>query len=145
MPIVIAKRYSESYKAGEIMKDQSSLKVCREVLCLACARTARKLRRGRSLSQEETAMRSNISQSYLSNIEQGKHLISLEKLCSLTAGLNVDIKECFELLNTEIGNLCDIQHLFLSSGQQFEDYRDFGDLIRRNIDKENLNTDSFHC
>ena len=125
------------------MQDESYSCTNREVVSLACGRTARIMRKARFLSQEETAMLSNICQSYLSNIEQGRNLISLDKLCLLSHGLNYELKECFELLDSEITNMSDLLRFYDSNDRKFKDYRDFGELVRRNIDMEILTPDLF--
>ncbi len=125
------------------MKDRSSMESGRTILTLACARTSRKIRKIRSLSQEEAAMRSNISQSYLSNIEQGRNLISLITLLSLTSGLDVDFNEGLDLLGNEVSDLSDLLNSYNSNTEKYKLYDDFSDLVRSNIDKDRLTPDAF--
>ena len=125
------------------MEKDLSASVCREVLSLACARISRRLRIQKKWTQEDLAVRSGICQSYISNIEQGKHLISLEKLCTLTEAFEIDLQVCFGYLAKEIGTLMKLREFYLNNYEIFINYRDFGELIRRNINKENLDLDLY--
>jgi transcriptional regulator with XRE-family HTH domain len=53
------------------------------------------LRRARGLSQEELAMRSNVSRGYMGKVENAKFAASLDLLERIAEALNVDPEKLF--------------------------------------------------
>jgi transcriptional regulator with XRE-family HTH domain len=53
--------------------------------------TIRQLRRNHKLSQEELAFRSNVDRSFISCIETGKHIPSLETADKIARGLGISL------------------------------------------------------
>jgi transcriptional regulator with XRE-family HTH domain len=55
------------------------------------------LRKDRKMSQEKLAELSDLNRPYISAIEQGKRNISLEVIEKLAKGLDIEIKQFFEM------------------------------------------------
>ena len=56
----------------------------------------RQFRKNKNQKQSEVARALEVSQSYYSEIESGKHVITIEFLCSLANFYKVDIEEFFK-------------------------------------------------
>jgi transcriptional regulator with XRE-family HTH domain len=53
----------------------------------------RRLRTGRSLSQEALADRAGIHRTYLSSVERAERNVSIDNICRLARALDVDVRE----------------------------------------------------
>ncbi len=65
-------------------------------------RVMRRLRLSKNMGQNEAAVESNFSYSYLSNVERGAHNISLGKFLSFCDGVNSTPEELCKILCEEI-------------------------------------------
>jgi len=57
------------------------------------AANLRRLRTGRSLSQEALADRAGIHRTYLSSVERAERNVSIDNICRLASALDVDVRE----------------------------------------------------
>lgn len=65
----------------------------------------RDLRKGRGLSQDKLAELSHINPKHLSSIEGGKENVTIELLAKVAHGLNVQIRELFEIDDDSVQDL----------------------------------------
>lgn len=64
------------------------------------AKKIRKLRNERKWSQEELAARADLHRTYISHIENAKREISVETLCKLAKGFDIEPSELLEGIAT---------------------------------------------
>ncbi|MHB1483551.1 MAG: helix-turn-helix domain-containing protein [Saccharofermentanales bacterium] len=88
---------SGSYKSGKGCKEKHI-----DLYSLAASRAMVRLRKLKNLGQGEAAIESNLSPSYLSNVERGNHAISVNKLMSFSEGIDSNPEEICCLLCEEI-------------------------------------------
>ena len=58
----------------------------------------KKLRTSQKISQVEFAAKVGIDRVYYSSIENGKHSISIDKICLIANGLNITLSNLFKLV-----------------------------------------------
>lgn len=70
------------------------------------ARNLRRARRLREVSQEELALRANLSRTYVSQVESGSRNVSIDNMSLLAQAVGVSLRDLVdpELFNT-LGNL----------------------------------------
>lgn len=70
------------------------------------ARNLRRARRLRDVSQEELALRANLSRTYVSQVESGSRNVSIDNMSLLAQAVGVSLRDLVdpELFNT-LGNL----------------------------------------
>lgn len=73
-----------------------------DLYSLAASKAMIRLRKIKNLGQGEAALESNLSPSYLSNVERGNHAISVNKLMTFSDGIASNPKEICDLLCEEI-------------------------------------------
>lgn len=123
-------------KFGNIFNNNYDNTQIFDILLLTSARTVRRLRKTRNISQGEAALIADISQSYLSNVEHAKHLLSLHKFASLSFAMQVHPKECYDIFLDELIYSESIYRSFSDNREQYDEYSDFQEFA-----KDNLNND----
>lgn len=81
-----------------VMKKQNQPPSAREVF----ARNLRRARRLKEVSQEELALRANLSRTYLSQVESGSRNVSIDNMSLLAQAVGVSLRDLVdpELFNT---------------------------------------------
>lgn len=80
------------------MKKQNQPQSAREVF----ARNLRRARRLREVSQEELALRANLSRTYVSQVESGSRNVSIDNMSLLAQAIGISLRDLVdpELFNT---------------------------------------------
>lgn len=63
---------------------------------IAVGTTIRSLRSGKSLSQEELALKANIDRAYVGGVERGEHNITLMNLIKLSDAIEISLSDLFK-------------------------------------------------
>lgn len=120
------------------MEDSYYQENIKNITNFASARTLRKIRKYKNLSQGGLSEKVNISQPYLSNAEKGKHCLSLCKFCEIIYGVKIDLGECLSIFKEEYENLTKLYRHYSHNRNLYTEYKDFNDLVTKNIEEENI-------
>lgn len=117
-------------------KENSKSDFNSDVFALAGAMTVVILRKTKSISQGEAALASGITQSYLSNVEKAKNVLSMRKLLKIANSLTICYIEALTLYVKNLKTACEMQTLFYENREDYRDYESFLDYARKRIIKD---------
>lgn len=111
------------------LKDKANLNTddthLSDIVLLANARTIRKLRKIKNISQGEVALNAEISQSYLSNVEHARHMLSIYKFLSLSFAIDIHPEDSFRVLIDELYYCESAYRNFNDNKGKYESFSDF--------------------
>lgn len=113
--------------------DNNTLAAIHDDFKFAGARTIRKLRKMKGISQGEAALLADISQSYLSNVEHARHVLSIPKLYLFSIRINIKPQYFFNMLLDEANYVRSRKEIFEDQRSDYLEYTDFEDYIRSNL------------
>ncbi len=116
-----------SAKADRRFDDDPAMNLTPDVFALAGAMTVRRLRREKNITQGRAALISDISQSYLSNVEKARHAISIQKLVAFADGIEIGHEVGLYVYADSLSAVMESRKDFYSHREHYSNYRSFYD------------------
>lgn len=117
-------------------KENSKSDFSPAVFAIAGAMTVIILRKTECVTQGEAALASGITQSYLSNVEKAKNVISLRNLLKIAHSINICYFKTLSLYVENLKIAREMQTHFYENREAYREYESFLDYSRERIIKE---------